>query len=272
MDGLFLRDLELFTLAAGLRPLAKKEGLHADLLAAQADRLAAEGISILRAGTGAAYAGRDPEALRRAVELDETEVSSREPGRRRAAILELGRLLGYPPCCARAFANLERQDDEHVAAALLGPEPPERLPWELQFLPPVDSLVLHYPCSLDCAASLDLARRTLAALEAESPGSAARRRDALARIVVASGRFEFLVADTGVREKDRLQYRGLRSARDFHPQVPVAPAFEAFAQGLPTEGVLEVGPGEIRLLGTDGQVQASVASGVRPRILDYREE
>jgi len=94
MEADFADDLELFTLVAGLRPLAKKEGPLADPLLADAAPLAPLGSAGARAANGTAFAGRDAGALARAVELEETEVTSREPATRRAAILELGRLLG----------------------------------------------------------------------------------------------------------------------------------------------------------------------------------
>jgi hypothetical protein len=264
MDA-FLDDLELFTVVSGLRPMAKKEGPLADALAAAPERLAAAGLDWVRAANGVLFAGRDRAALARAAGLETTEVTSRDPATRRAAIVELGRLLGYPECCVRAFADLPVQDDVHVCAALLAPEPPQALPWELQFLPPLDSLVLHYPCRLDCASSLGLARRTAAALETAAPGSVEARRRSLARVVVAAGRFEFLVAGEARLDDGVVAYRGLRSARDFHPGVPVDAGFAAFAAALPAEGVLEVRDGAIR--GADGRTWKGPSGA---RVLDYR--
>jgi hypothetical protein len=82
---------------------------------------------------------------------------------------ELGRLLGYPPCCVAAYAALERRW-------------PNRLPIAAAaratgtFLPRLNNLslsrchwVAHVPCRYDCAASAALADAAAGALAAVNP-------------------------------------------------------------------------------------------------------
>jgi hypothetical protein len=136
----------------------------------------------------------------------------------------LGRLLGYPACCADAFATrwneareLHQGDVAGLVAKTGGAGP---FPWPLNpFLRYGGSeLVPHFPCRFDCPASLDLARRLLATLELAEPAHAAALRRELPTLVLytetngvfacrdaevraiptAGGRLELAVAPQGV--------------------------------------------------------------------------
>jgi len=107
------------------------------------------------------FCGRDAAEVGRAVALSEREASL-SAGAVRRATRGVGRSLGYPECCARAYAaeawgtrgsNFWSHVANRVAAA-------GAVPWELN---PFSDLVAHVPCSLRCGPSLRQARRGLAA-------------------------------------------------------------------------------------------------------------
>lgn len=96
----------------------------------------------------------------------------------------LGRLLGYPACCADAFATRWNEARDHhqgdVAGLVAKTGGSGPFPWPLNPFLRYGGLELvpHFPCRYDCPESLALARRLLAALElAEPEHAAALRRD-----------------------------------------------------------------------------------------------
>lgn len=101
------------------------------------------------------YFGNDPEDVRRAVEWTiRSEVAPNE-SERNEAMDQVGRLLGYPPCCASHFAHRETPSSRlghgwlHLARRMAEPGPVPSLmnPFAL---PPFSAWV---PCSLLCEAS-----------------------------------------------------------------------------------------------------------------------
>ena len=105
------------------------------------------------------FTGRRREDVERAAAL-----TTKQRGRasQEGVVEELGRLLGYPACCARAYARQPRAVmansfwsfvANRVAAP--GPVPPE--------FSPLNVALEYVPCSLACSASLERGRAVLAA-------------------------------------------------------------------------------------------------------------
>ena len=116
------------------------------------------------AETWEVFFGRDPEQVAEAIRL--TDIMDAQPteAEERAAIASVGRLLGYAPCCADAYAA-ETADIRtsyfwlHVDRRLAAPD---HVPWELH---PVPGKIIEYvPCGLDCKPSLARARANLDAM------------------------------------------------------------------------------------------------------------
>jgi len=110
------------------------------------------------------FFGRDPADVARAVELTDLMDTGPTETEERAGIAAVGKLLGYPTCCAETYAA-EPADirtsyfwlhvDRRLAEA-------GEVPWELN---PVPGRIIEYvPCSLSCARSLKRARENLDAL------------------------------------------------------------------------------------------------------------
>lgn len=104
------------------------------------------------------FTGRRLADVKRAAALT-TKQSGR--GRQEGVTEELGRLLGYPACCASAYAGQPRSVKansfwSYVAnrVAEPGPVPPE--------FSPLNPSIEFFPCSLRCAATVELSRRILA--------------------------------------------------------------------------------------------------------------
>ncbi len=272
MIAAFLHDIELYGLWRGFRDLAKKEGPDADRLAREADAIREAGFEVLRnARSGSLYVARNAEVAREALSLEDRELAGGDPEARRRAIHRIGHLLGYPDCCAEAFAALPRQDDAFVMDRLLAPEPPASLPWLLDFLPPLVGPVIHYPCRLDCPECLQRATRLVDAWETDVPGTRERLRKDLSGPVLAAGRLDFLVLVGAMDGPERATYRGFRTASDYLPGMHPTDAFAAFLAKLPPEGTIEVRGMGALARDASGAVRAVMHGyGPRPRLLDYR--
>lgn len=157
----------------------------------------------------------------------------------------LGRLLGYPECCTAAFAErwpvAARDYRGDAALLLLSRETPVMadVPWQTNVLgrcftaPPIS----HFPCSLDCSATRELADRTLERLCAIEPEQAAAiRRDASLPLLVTeqSGVFRFDSADfSGHRlTYDAATVTYATRATEVAAAVASARAIDVRAQGL----------------------------------------
>ncbi|GEM_PF-705611 len=86
----------------------------------------------------------------------------------------LGKLLGYPECCVRFFAEnagAVKDDDDYVRLALRHSSVRHA---ELNILPRYFDVTLlsHFPCSFDCSTSLQLATRYLETIRKHSYGLA----------------------------------------------------------------------------------------------------
>lgn len=247
---IFINDIELFGLVAGLRPVAKKEGPDAQRLMAMSDELKAAGFTVVRNDlTGCAYVSQDADAVARLVELENREFSGGNPELRAQTIYEIGLMLGYPDCCAKAFSSHRMQDDTHVMAefiaqtrathrALTGDSGSSviTLPWQLNILVPMTGPVFYYPCTADCPASLVLANKYFAALESVRPGATKQIKDTLAHPVLVAGRWDFVVFDGTVGADGTINFTSWRTASCYLPVPAPSPQFQKFIDELPPHG------------------------------------
>jgi len=118
----------------------------------------------LRLGRQAYWIAYVAHSAREATELKLTEEASVRASDRDA--MKLGRLLGYPECCVKAFCSRDRrgkENDWYLAA---------RDAWVARPLPALNVLLLSErrhlvsfePCTYDCSRALELAERTAEAL------------------------------------------------------------------------------------------------------------
>lgn len=269
----FKADIELLGLVSGLRRAAKKEGPDAIGLMAVADELRAGGWHVEKNDrTGCAYVSADPALVARLIELENREFGGGDPENRRATIRETGIALGYPECCAEAFAAQPVQDDGSVMKSLMSrARSSDDLPWQLNFLIPMTGPVFYYPCRLDCAASLALAGRYLAAMESARPGAAERLRNILARPMLVAGRWDFVAFDGHVNGDGAISYTGFQTARDFHPVPAPSPAFAAFVSNLPPAGTIRTQDGVATACPAGSDVIGTTLQAHTPvLILNYR--
>lgn len=250
LRDIFINDIELFGLMAGLRPVAKKEGPDAERLMAMSDELMAAGFTVVKNDlTGCAYVSQDRDAVARLVELENREFSGGNPELRAQTIYEIGLMLGYPDCCAKAFSSHRMQDDTHVMAEFIAQTRATHrtltgdsgstvitLPWQLNFLVPMTGPVFYYPCTADCPASLTLANRYLAALELARPGATEQMKQILAHPVLVAGRWDFVVFDGSADQEGTINFTSWRTAADYHPVPAPSPQFTKFISELPQQG------------------------------------
>lgn len=181
-------DGELAALRLGRRALLKRECFSAAAAAADRAWLAAAGLTVSAVGAIAADGRRVLLAARGAIDpaLIAAELAIQRD-RDADAARALGEALGYPACCVEAFVAAAGHDDRALLAALPGPAaaPASAL---TQWLTQPLALVSHVPCGLGCAGTRDLAAAVLAALDAATPGFAARWRQLAARVQVIDHR------------------------------------------------------------------------------------
>ncbi|MDP6947024.1 MAG: DUF483 domain-containing protein, partial [Myxococcota bacterium] len=171
-------DHELTQLAMGLRRVVKREFATAQRLA---DMRAlgwyvqvVEGTygvdtesADLRHGDGdfcTAYFG-ERSAVEKACDLELVERHGRG-SKRRDAMVQLGTLLGYPACCTEAYVAQAQQDETASYARLFETGPWVNAPrWNNLFVLS-HALISHFPCSLACERSAELAGTTWSRLAA----------------------------------------------------------------------------------------------------------
>lgn len=237
-------DVETIAVLAGLKPALRRAVDPAGEERAR-QALSRHGLTVLRAARLATFGAREVVVLYAArTEADAAALREAEapvlPGVPRvgdggAAHLEVGRRLGFPPCCVEAFcARLSRGVDtlpdgtRHLAedyvalraAWVAAPDPrlnPLCMPIRRQ-------LVSHYPCRYDCAPSSRYAAALAAELTARAPDAAAALLAELARSVA--------VAPDGSRARVELD----GSARITGAQ-PMTPADASFAASLASRTV-----------------------------------
>lgn len=188
--------LRPLAVAAGVRPAASFEnaaGGEASVLSAVAEALGL-GLAAVDAYAFAMPArvdaregvaprqtlalSRDAAVLEQLAILHRDDATAQDAASHARTARALGAAYGVPPCCVRAFLQMERlalgASFTHVFCdatlgtplPLVNPRPPGRL-------------IEHFPCSLACAASERLAQRTLHAALADR-GRLSRALDALA--------------------------------------------------------------------------------------------
>jgi len=162
--------LEALAFAMGIKPALRLSLSPADA-AREAGLWRARGAVVIERG-GYVYAARDLEHVTALCDA-ESEIPPDGPRRTpdetvRSAHRELGRRLGYPPCCVQAFLErLERgvqkrpdgtEAAEVVVAAEIAWSSATRRYARLNFLlPRRRALVPFQPCAFDCESSLEYA-------------------------------------------------------------------------------------------------------------------
>ena len=191
-------DAELAGLLLGRRTLLLREGMTAARADADAAWLASHGVatrivdaqeSLDSKAIGASHERVDSKRIYGAVDPRVLEVAAerhadacREHEGWADAARWMGRALGYPACCVESFVRARKRDDATMfleGIPPLGHAPASPL---TVWLDGALALVSHAPCSLGCAASIDLARAVLDAIEGRSPGFSMRWRALAARV------------------------------------------------------------------------------------------
>ncbi len=193
-------DVELTTLAAGLRRIVKLDRVPPELAETLRQTIAQRGLRVEivapprgevdptdPAESVTLLVARDTPVLTEARRL-ETLLLVRGGAPGAAATLEMGALLGYPRCCVERFARIAEQNDTTLAWALLPGVPHAPASPLTQWLQPGLALLSHSPCDLNCTASIALGTRVLEAVDAQQPGFTARWRSFAARLQVVDQR------------------------------------------------------------------------------------
>lgn len=173
-------DAELAALALGRRRLLKRECFSDDDEARDRAWLASHGLTCARVGPIGGDGRRTVLAAAAAIIVDEFAPVEAAAAHDRDAIAALGEALGYPPCCVEAWLARAGHDDATVVASVAVDDEP--IDAELVWLSQPLALISHVPCAPRCAATLELASATLAALDDDVPGFAAAWRPLAARV------------------------------------------------------------------------------------------
>lgn len=192
-DGaLWPSDVELLGVRLGLRTLVKRETADDEEAQRSLDWLAAGGLRAVRGGREGrvVLAAQAEETVLRAVDAEAALRTGGAAGDE--ASRWLGRALGYPSCCVEAFLSLGRRDDLSLYATRLAPLGSPAARPETLWLPVPLRLLTYTPCSPDCPASLALAERLLAGLDAAAPGYRARWLEQARRVHLVTLRGEVL--------------------------------------------------------------------------------
>lgn len=198
-------DHELTQLAMGLRKIVKREFTTAESLrelrslgwyvhlAEGAYGVDTESADVQHDGGGfhTAFFG-DRAAVERAVTLEDVERRGRSD-ERCDAMAWLGALLGYPACCTAAYVTQAEQGEEASFARLFATGPLIDAPrWNNLFVLS-HALISHFPCSLDCEASAELAGATWSHLATEDEARATAVAELLAAPITVWDRYRFIV-------------------------------------------------------------------------------
>jgi hypothetical protein len=176
----------------------------------------------------------------------------------------LGVLLGYPRCCATSFAArwrtavADHAGDLALATALDAPgEALEHaLPWQTnafaRYTGP--SILAHFPCTLECEATVDVVDRAAATLELHEPALATELQARLEAPVVATPRDGVFVFP-GAAVDDVGATRVLR----YDPSLIGATATDSdFTEAVRGASELEASDGTVRVgvVETEGRLLA----------------
>jgi hypothetical protein len=173
-------DVELTALVAGLRKIAKLDGVPPDLVESLRSIVEQRGLRVevvtpKRAGAAAVNPSASTTLLvaRDASGLDEArhlEALLLVAGGSQDVTAQMGALLGYPRCCSDRFMRIAEQNDTTLAWALLPGVPHPPASPLTQWLQPGSALLSHSPCDLHCAASIALGERLLEEIEGAQRG------------------------------------------------------------------------------------------------------
>ncbi len=259
-------DVEWLAFKAGLKPAIRISCEPADAESVER-RCRAGGASVRRATQS--IEGRRlsvvyvAHSAKQAEELERIESGKRLrgwlPAQSGNHSRRLGRLLGYPACCAEAFhgrRHTRRLDDDWYRSAcdawVARPEP--RL--NVLLMAEGRSLLSFDPCRLDCIAALELADRVASAVRKVDAAWLAHteRQLALPIVVDAAGARAHVELDEAIPSG---------SARIVRAFAPVAPAGGSRERDLALAGRLPGSP-----LSPRGRVQWS-SPGPEPLALDF---
>lgn len=243
---IFINDIEMFGLLTGLRPVAKKEGPDADRLVDLSSELLLEDFYVLKnERTGCAYVSGDPGIVERLLEMENREFDGGSPQLRKQTVREIGITLGYPECCATSFGSYRTQDDRSVMASIIskagndqGTPIIRRIPWLLNFLPPMAGPVFWYPCDLRCRQSEKLAWKYLTEMNRLKPGAGDRMKKDLTGFVLMAGRWDFVMMYGTMSDDGVVHFDSWRCASDFHAVPEPSVDFRKFLDALPVNGRL----------------------------------
>ncbi len=211
-------DMDLFLVSEGLRVLGKWEGVAKDRLEASLGRLRGLGLAfaVLEGFTGEdvnVFFGPDAQLVERGVLSEQRQRAARRIQDCVAFSGEVGRLLGYPPCCVEAFVQGPQQDVP--ALARLGGSLAREAPAMLDFFPRSFAPVGFVPCDLDCRAALAHGERVARALESVHGVRREALEDALRGIVLWSSGPHFVVfRDVAEVSSQRFSYSGVVTPAD----------------------------------------------------------
>jgi len=254
---------EELALVAGLKP-AIRQRLSRRALDAQRRRLEPLGYAchvLLKGGVNILVAAADPGRAEAILRLDAAALRPGFEGEGFDEVFEHGRLLGYPDCCARAFAYQRVEQGAGTlpacVAALAATEGPL-----LPRLNVVDPLVFHYlpwiPCRFDCAPSAAYADRLAALIARRYPVFVRKVDYALAahRIVV-EGAGQVSLTGTWRDAETLVVDRVWDTARDRRAGTPYA---EANATAIAS--LVDRIRGARLVTSADGTLRVGDASGV----------
>lgn len=102
--------------------------------------------------------GQQREALEELLVWEKVFLEEKDPDRIKAACEAHGRLLGYPPCCVKAFTDHLYHGENRDDKAYLHEQTRGEGWWPLNVISQIGpTLIGHYPCSLKCEPSLQFA-------------------------------------------------------------------------------------------------------------------
>lgn len=243
-------DPEAAALAAGIRTLLKREGVLPGGADAEERWLRSFGlvtrqVPIPESDAIGILAAVDATTLEMAYEA-EVAVRSRSANALDAAAW-LGEALGYPTCCRARFVEQAQHDDLTLMTSCL-PEAGEHGPAPVftQWISGPLALVSHTPCSLECEASVEIARRALDVIESWRPGWSEAWRHLAQRVhaIDRDGRIFALQVDGSLRDgvvSDAVEILVATDPTDFdivRPRLELAGAPVRTTNGLMAVGTL----------------------------------
>jgi hypothetical protein len=202
-----------------------------------------------------AFLARQPDAAARANELDQAEKAGGRAGveQRTRATLELGDLLGYPPCCTRRFLELDNQGDNRQWPAAIALHSSGCLPFVMNNLQYAENLLYFFPCSYNCPRAVGIMTTLFEGLRLRHPEFAEGLRRALGQVVLYAG-WELFFLFEGKLTGDRLNYTGVTHPGQYRPDL----AHGAEHRGAPLLGALLAGD-ELTLEGDQLEIRRNGA-------------